>query len=348
MQQGLQWIGAARRPELTGVGGGVDDRRQEPRKAARAKGRGLSFHDPKGGGMAGYAQRVVVETDWGEDAGADASAGVRSAQAAPQARADAELTRLVRTIEAEIIPRLMLAHRAPRDAVSLANAVDCLPPCSDDVAEFARLVLSEEVPTLVARAHALRNQGLPLDAIYLHVLAPAARHLGDLWLADVADFTEVTVGLCRLQQLLRELGAEFTSEDAQLLSGHRALVVPVPGEQHAFGAQMVAQFFRRAGWEVHSEAAAENAQVIRLARREAFDVVGFSISRESAVPALATLIGAVRRASRNRRVCILVGGTLLLSHPELVPAVGADATAKDGPQAVEQAETLLGLVAKRR
>jgi methanogenic corrinoid protein MtbC1 len=296
--------------------------------------------------MAGYAQRVVVETDWGEGGGAEGS-GVRSAQA-PGARADAELARLVRTIEAQIIPRLMLAHRAPRDAVSLANAAHCLPPCSDDVAEFARLVLSEEVPTLVARAHALRNQGLPLEAIYLHVLAPAARHLGDLWLADVADFTEVTVGLCRLQQLLRELGAEFTSEDAHFVSGHRALVVPAPGEQHAFGAQMVAQFFRRAGWEVHSEAAVENAQVIRLVRREAFDVVGFSISRESAVAPLGTLIGAVRRASRNRRVCILVGGTLLLSRPDIVAAVGADATAKDGPHAVEQAETLLGLVAKRR
>jgi methylmalonyl-CoA mutase cobalamin-binding domain/chain len=298
--------------------------------------------------MAGYAQRVVVETDWSEGAGVDGSTGARSSPAAVAGQAEAELTRLVRTIEAEIIPRLMLAHRAPRDAVALSHAADCLPPCSENVAEFARQVLSEEVPTLLARAHALHRQGLPLEAIYLHVLAPAARHLGELWLADVADFTEVTVGLCRLQQLLRELGAEFTSEDAQPVSGRRALVVPIPGEQHAFGAQMVAQFFRRAGWDVHSEPAGEAAQIVRLVRRDAFDVVGLSISRECAVADLGALVGAIRRASRNRRVCVLVGGAVVTAHPEVVASVGADATAKDGPQAVEQAETLLGLVAKRR
>ncbi len=297
--------------------------------------------------MAGYAQRVVVEEDWSPDA-ADPTATSRAA-VRPQVReADAELGRLVRTIEAEIIPRLMLAHRAPRDAVALSHSVDCLPPCSEDVAEFARVVLTQEVPGIVGRVQSLRARGLPLEALYLHVLAPAARHLGDLWTADIADFTEVTVGLCRLQQVLRELGGEFTSEDSQPVSGRRALLAPMPGEQHAFGAQMVAQFFRRAGWDVHSESAAEAGQLLRLVKRESFDVVGLSVSRDGAVPELAALIVALRRASRNRRMCVLVGGALLLAHPEHVAALGADAMAKDGPQAVEQADTLLGLTAKRR
>jgi methanogenic corrinoid protein MtbC1 len=298
--------------------------------------------------MAGYAQRVVIQDEWPEAVPSDSGNASQAGSAVGAEPAEAELARLVRTIEAEIIPRLMLAHRAPRDAVALSDAADCLPPCSEDVAEFARLVLAHEVPGIVARVQSLRARGLPLEAVYLHVLAPVARHLGDLWLADVADFTEVTVGLCRLQQVLRELGCEFTAEGAHAVSGRRALLVPMPGEQHAFGAQMVAQFFRRSGWDVHSEPVADAAHLVRLVRREAFDLVGLSVSREGAVNALASIVGAVRRASRNRKVCILVGGALLLAHPEHVATVGADATAQDGPQAVEQAETLLGLLAKRR
>jgi methanogenic corrinoid protein MtbC1 len=298
--------------------------------------------------MAGYGQRIVAQHDWSEDAFAEALVPSRVAPGSPRRQTEADLAQLVRAIEAEIIPRLMLAHRAPRDAAALRDASDCLPPCSDNVAEFARFVLAHEVPEVLARVHALRARGLPLEAVYLHVLAPVARHLGDLWLADVADFTEVTVGLCRLQQVLRELAAEFTAEDAQPVSGRRALLVPLPGEQHSFGAQMVAQFFRRAGWDVCSDPVWDVAQLSRLVRRESFDLVGISVSRDGAVSALGDAVSAVRQSSRNPRACILVGGALLLAHPEYVAKVGADATARDGRQAVEQAETLLGLVAKRR
>ena len=83
-------------------------------------------------------------------------------------------------------------------------------------------------------------------------------------------------------------------------------------------------------------------------RSEWFAVVGLSVAARRALDALAASIRALRRASRNRAIGVLVGGPLFVAHPELVARVGADATAVDGGQAPLQAQNLLALLARRR
>jgi methanogenic corrinoid protein MtbC1 len=186
-----------------------------------------------------------------------------------------------------------------------------------------------------------------MEALYLELLAPAARHLGELWTADLCGFAEVTVGLCRLHQVLRELSPAFQNEGGRRAHGRRALLVPVPGDQHTFGLVMVAEFFRRAGWDVWSGPPASRGELVGIVRREWFAVVGFSASCDTRLEALASGIHAVRRASRNPAVGVLVGGPVFVEHPELATLIGADATAVDGRQATLQAESLLALFATR-
>jgi MerR family transcriptional regulator, light-induced transcriptional regulator len=76
-------------------------------------------------------------------------------------------------------------------------------------------------------------------------------------------------------------------------------------------------------------------------------VVGLSVSCEVQLDALVSTIRLIRRASRNQAVGILVGGPVFVEHPEMVPLVGADATAVDGRQAPVQAENLLALISKQ-
>jgi methanogenic corrinoid protein MtbC1 len=111
---------------------------------------------------------------------------------------------------------------------------------------------------------------------------------------------------------------------------------------------MVAEFFRRAGWHVWSLPLGTAQEMAALARREWFAVVGLSAACPSRIDALAAAIRMIRRSSRNRAVGIMVGGPLVLSQPDLVPLVGADATAVDARQAVLQAQDLLALLAERR
>jgi len=121
----------------------------------------------------------------------------------------------------------------------------------------------------------------------------------------------------------------------------------VPGEQHTFGLLMVAEFFRRGGWEVWSGTGGEDTEITTRVKAERFAIAGFSLAHEERLVTLAGVIRQVRRASLNRGIGILVGGPLFIAHPELVLQVGADATASDGQQAVLQAETLLALDAAR-
>jgi methanogenic corrinoid protein MtbC1 len=256
------------------------------------------------------------------------------------------LVRLVRTIEAEVIPRLVLAHRAA-PGCPVERASDERVPDPAQAAELAGLVLTRDADVASAYVEALRARGTPIETLFLDLLAPAARHLGDLWSADLCDFLQVTVALCRLQQILHELGPAFRGEVEHREHGRRALLVPVPGEQHSFGLFMVAEFFRRAGWDVASGPPGSIAELVRLVRGEWFAVVGLSVSSDAKLDALASSIRAIRRASRNRAIGVLAGGPVFNEHPELAALVGADATATDGRQATAQARNLLALMARR-
>jgi methanogenic corrinoid protein MtbC1 len=260
---------------------------------------------------------------------------------------EARRARLVRTIEGEIVPRLVLARRVvgngkePSPVESGGRSVDAADvPDATDVKELVRLLLAHDVAFASAYVETVRQRGAALDRVCLELLAPAARELGLMWEEDECDFMQVTVGLCRLHQLLRELSAEFRCEEPENALERRILLAPCPGDQHTFGLSLVAQFLRRAGWDVWHEFPGTSAEILDLVRDNWFAVVGLSLGSESRLDDVAAIIRAIRRASRNRTVGVMVGGPILLAKPELVAQVGADATAADGPQAVLRAESI--------
>lgn len=255
---------------------------------------------------------------------------------------------LIQAIDNEIIPRLVLARRAGRETLRMP-AADTATPQAVEVEELAGLVLTKDTAVARSFVEQMHERGTPVETLYLDLLAPTARRLGELWCEDSCDFTDVTVGLGRLQEVLHELSPLFRAEVEPHERGRRVLLMPVPGEQHSFGLHMVAEFFRRTGWDVWSGSQiSSGADLVQLVRSEWFAVVGLSLACETRIDALATGIRALRRASRNRAIGVLVGGPLFIEHPELVARVGADATAIDGGQAPMQAHNLLALLARRR
>ncbi len=256
------------------------------------------------------------------------------------------LALLARAIEHEIIPRLMLAHRVP--SLCLSQPVLAIPQVSSlDVQEFSRLVLSVDENVAQACVDAMRTRGISIETIYLDLLAPVARHLGELWEQDLCDFTEVTVGLGRLHRVLRELSPAFGQPHEQPASGRRILLLPGPGEQHTFGLVMVAEFFRRAGWDVAGGPWEAGADPVVMVKREWFDVVGFSLASEQHLADLSQCIGNVRKATLNPDVGIIVGGPAFSLNPGYIAKVQADAAVKDGSKAPELAESLVRSLMRR-
>jgi methanogenic corrinoid protein MtbC1 len=283
-----------------------------------------------------------VQDNWQESGSyvSGTKAFSRSGADSGQESAEVRLSLLARAIEYEIIPRLMLAHRAQNDCMALPALVSKR-VSTEDVEEFAKLVLYQD--EMVARAciDAMRTRGISVETIYLDLLAPVARHLGDLWERDLCDFSEVTVGLGRLQQVLHETSASFSQPANDVANGQRVLLVPCPGEQHTFGLAMVAEFFHRAGWEVAGGPSEAGADPVALVKHEWFDVVGFSLACESGLPALSACIRGVRAAARNANVGIIVGGPVFVEKPEYGGLVQADAVALSGRDAPALADKLV-------
>lgn len=259
---------------------------------------------------------------------------------------------LERTLEAEIIPRLVLSLR---EAVRSADATRLASDCSPEVVGFAEVILSGDMAEACTSIDEMRSRGQSLEQIYLDLMEPAAQRLGDLWNADACDFVAVTVGIMRLQQILHEFGLAFRGEAEPREHGHRALLVPASGEKNSFGhlmfgtfgLSMAAEFLRRDGWDAYVDSSASNEEAAAIARHEWFDLVGISLTDESHVAELATGIRQIRRASRNRAIGVIVTGPALRNHPEILKSVGADATAADGRQAAIQADDLMELLRRR-
>lgn len=267
------------------------------------------------------------------------SIGPTRAEVSPRQR----MALLARTIERDIVPRLVLARRAEAEA-----AAEPVPTSGEaEVEALADLVLANDLARATAFVMAERARGVGIERLYLDLLAPTARRLGERWTADLCDFTAVTLGLWRLEQVLREFGPAFAGEPLRRDASRRALLTTVPGEQHGFGVLMVAEFFRRAGWEVETGPFQTMAELAAAARSEWFAIAGFSVAVDDRLDGVAAAIRAVRRASRNPSIGMMVGGRLFSEKPELVALVGADATAVDGRQAALQAEGLRALLAAR-
>lgn len=296
--------------------------------------------------MAGIGRRLPDRRPVRSSSRAAAQAAVGAAT-----HLDARRERLLRTIEGEVIPRLVLAHRGQRDLSEPCDPGDACAPAVVTPAhleELIRLLLVDAGERAHGYVDALVDGGAALDAIYLDLFAPAARRLGAMWSADECDFTAVTLGLWRLQRLLHEHTSRFQADSELSLDGHRILLAPMPGEQHTFGLFMVAEFFRRGGWDVTDGPVLRADDLIDAVRAQWFDVVGLSLGSSRRLPELAALVRDLRRSSRNHAIGIIVGGPVFLESPDAVMQVDADISAMDARQALQAAQELLFISSSRR
>ena len=248
---------------------------------------------------------------------------------------------LAKTIETEIVPRLMLAHKAELTH-HRAAANGPAEPTEDDIRAFAAIVVKKDLQSAQRFVADMQERGASIEQVFLALMAPTARHLGDLWADDRLDFASVTLGLSRLQQLLRVLSRRFGDMADGRGPEKRALLITFPGEQHTFGLYMVAEFFRRDGWDVWGGPPDCEEAVFDLVAEDWFDVFGISVTLDSSLNQLSDLIGGVRNASRNGAIRALAGGRALGGSEELAITYGADGAAFDGRDALHRAQELIG------
>ncbi|QAU44373.1 cobalamin B12-binding domain-containing protein [Bradyrhizobium guangzhouense] len=259
------------------------------------------------------------------------------------------LSHLSRTVEIEIIPRLVMAHG---NAVQQSAPVP-IPTADGEVTDFAELVLGTENNRAADLIQSYRERGVPLEAIYLDLMVPAARHLRHLWMNDEWDFADVTLALWRMQQLLRDFSPAFCADAGAKSAGLRALLAAGPDEKHdiahmMFGLVLAGEFFRRDGWDTWIEPDPAAAAFIQTVRTQWFDVVELFASGDKKLDDLATSIRMIRRESSNRNIGVMVCGPAFTERPELVLLVGGDAVVSDFNHEALQAQNVVNLLTERR
>ena len=253
----------------------------------------------------------------------------------------AGLAALEKTIETEIVPRLMLAHKAemmPKEQPAPGAAL----PDPHDVADFTAFMVDGDMQRALDQIEGLRSRGVSLEAIYLELMAPAARDLGEQWIEDRSDFITVTLALSRMQQLLHALSPDHSDGSTAFADGRKALLVTVPGEQHTFGIYMVAELFRQKGWDVWGGVPESQESVIEFVKGDWFDVIGVSVSSQSSVVGLGKFIRRIRKCSCNKDIGVLLGGRAFEGKAELAADLSAHAVIADGRRAVAQAQQFVG------
>ena len=253
-------------------------------------------------------------------------------------------------VERELIPRLLVAHSHEKAAPE-APSIPAEPPpagewaAHDEVVRFASLSAAGEHERLREHVSALLSCDVGLDALYLHLFAPAARHLGEQWLRDEVSFVDVQLGLSNLHRLVCECGPiGFRRECGGLVDARSILLAVVPGEQHTFGVTLAADFFSRHGWRVSNLCGHGYDFIVERLASTHYTATGFSLVGEGDLDALAKAIARLRRRSRNPNLLVLVGGDFFVRHPEAVERVGADLSAIDAHRAVLATERALDSV----
>jgi methanogenic corrinoid protein MtbC1 len=262
---------------------------------------------------------------------------------------------LRQTIESTVLPRLVTDARSELLLAPDGQGPDPMRPNPDDVGMLAELLLREDIDACERFVERFEQAGYAPERIMLELLAPAARHLGSQWEADTCQFTEVTIGLGRLQSMVFGIGRDRADADMDTAAplgsasaGRRALLLAMPGSHHTLGVLMLSEFFRRGGWDVSDEACDDVSELCAVVKDHWFDLVGLSASTDAHVKLLPSVILALRRQSRNPGLVVMVGGPSFAQDPSMAQGVGADFTASDAPSAVERAAEWMDLRGDRR
>jgi len=243
-------------------------------------------------------------------------------------------------MELDLIPRL-LAHARSTAGGSEWPSHHAVVITDGILTSFVSACLSNDEERCPAIVNEIIDSGASLERICIDLLSPAARTLGTMWDEDEVDFLQVTLGLGRMQRVVRDIGRRVAAETPMSADAGQAFICGMPDEQHSLGIAMLAEFFVADGWGVTVGPPLGAQDVLHEVGTRWYDVVGLSAGVVERVPRIAEVIRGIRKASLNADLAVLVGGRAFVDNPELVGRVGADASAPDAAQGPLVARTLV-------
>jgi MerR family transcriptional regulator, light-induced transcriptional regulator len=220
------------------------------------------------------------------------------------------------------LARTVVSRLLDREARSLRPADEAV------IAAIARALLDPDPDQLAALRQDLRRARIGDTELVDSYLPEVARHLGCAWAEDRAAFTDVTIGVARMQAMLREIGRDWSSNGTTDPAGATVLIVLPEGEQHSFGATLLAGQLRRQGISVRLEVGTGVVDLRRIVEAGSYDCAMISIACEEKLDHCRMVLDALKVGSGGR-LWVAVGGPLLDRHVDVCRRTGADIATSD-------------------
>lgn len=198
----------------------------------------------------------------------------------------------------------------------------------------ARMVAGDERGSWLVIESAMAS-GLSPERIYLEVLGPALREIGEAWHRGSGTIAEEHRASAVAHRIVGRMGARFAARGRPR---GRVVAGTPPGERHRIPVAMLADMVRAAGFEVidlGSDLPTE-AFVEAVQQAEAI-TAAVSVITSAALPAAGEVVAAIHTSTGTP---VLVGGPAVRDARHAAE-IGADGFAGDGSGAVTWINSLL-------
>lgn len=184
---------------------------------------------------------------------------------------------------------------------------------------------------LLVEMRRFRISSATLADIYIPI---AARRMGQAWLDDQLSWIDVTIGVGRMQSLLREIGTAWVADQAGD-TGHGTVLFIVPDrEQHTLGPMVATGQMRRYGVSVCLRIAPNFNELRSLMGARHFDGVMISVATREKLDQVAKTVQFLKTVM-SQPTPIIVGGAVMSKVEDPAACTGADFSSNDVGSALE-------------
>lgn len=203
----------------------------------------------------------------------------------------------------------------------------------DLVMQFMDAVRAPDARAFEALKPSLKRARVSASVLADLYVPEVARRLGRGWEEDTVTFAEVTMGVARLQAILREIGSNWTAGTASRDDRSTLLLILPAGEQHTLGAMVIAGWLRRQGISVCLRIAPSFADLVSLLALRHFDGAMISIACNDKLEVCTKLVKTLKQ-SVGYELRVAVGGALAEKDVGELSQTGADIVTNDLPAAL--------------
>lgn len=200
-------------------------------------------------------------------------------------------------------------------------------------AALLEAVLRDEADLGETVLAAMREARVRSHDVIDHYIPEVARRLGADWHENRRSFADVTIGVARLQCLLREMAAHGPADPIRDTDAPGVAVIVLENEFHTLGAMVLGQQLRRAGISVQMIVGQTEAEIVQSVAQDRFDAILVSVSRPERLASVRKLVEKLRNATLNATP-VVIGGRAVGDEGEIRTLTGADHVATDAQDAL--------------